>query len=98
VLDAKGAATARRIASAHAGTVHLLITDVVLPGMNGHDLYDRLASERAGLKVLFMSGYPGDILSKQGLTPEGVNLIQKPFTLQAFTVKVREILNRDNPR
>jgi PAS domain S-box-containing protein len=94
VLDARDGASAIRIVSEHDGVVHLLVTDVVLPGMNGRELFDRLARERAGLKVLFMSGYAGDILSENGVAIEGLDLLQKPFTLQDFAAKVREVLRR----
>jgi DNA-binding response OmpR family regulator len=93
VLDATDGASAIRMVSGHPGAVNILITDVVLPGMNGRELYDRLLRQRPGLRVLFMSGYSGDILSENGVTTEGVDLIQKPFTLQAFTAKVRDVLN-----
>jgi DNA-binding response OmpR family regulator len=62
--------------------------------MNGRELFDRLARERAGLKVLFMSGYAGDILSENGVATEGLDLLQKPFTLQDLAAKVREVLRR----
>jgi two-component system cell cycle sensor histidine kinase/response regulator CckA len=94
VLDARDGASAIRVARQHEGTIHLLVTDVVLAGMNGRDLYAALVLERKGLKVLYMSGYPGDILDVQGIPAAGVDLIQKPFTLNALAVKVREVLTR----
>jgi DNA-binding response OmpR family regulator len=94
VLDARDGASAIRIASGHPGVIHLLVTDVVLPGMNGRELFDRLALERPGLKVLFMSGYAGDILSAQGVATEGLDLLQKPFSLQDLAAKVQQVLRR----
>ena len=94
VLDARDGDSAIRVAQQYAGAVDLLITDVVLEGMNGRELYARLALERKGLKVLYMSGYPGDILKGQGLPAAGVDLIQKPFTFKSLTEKVREVLTR----
>jgi PAS domain S-box-containing protein len=94
VLDARDGASAIRITSGYPGAIHLLVTDVVLPGMNGRELFDRLALERTGLKVLFMSGYAGDILSAHGVATEGLDLLQKPFTLQDLAAKVQEVLRR----
>ena len=94
VLDAPDGASALRMAAEYPGAVDLLITDVVLPGMNGRELYDALAVPRPGVKVLFMSGYTGDVLSENGIRTEGVDLIQKPFSLQDFGAKVRDVLSR----
>ena len=94
VLEAKDGVSALRLASSYAGVVHLLVSDVVLEGMNGCELYDRLAGERPGIKVLFMSGYAKDILSRHGVSDEGVALIQKPFTHQVFASRVHDVLHR----
>ena len=94
VLDAPDGSAALRIAAEHPGAVDLLVTDVVLPGMNGRELYNALAAKRPGLKVLFMSGYARDVLSENGVRTEGIDLIQKPFSLQALGAKVREVLSR----
>jgi PAS domain S-box-containing protein len=71
----------------------LLVSDVVLPGMNGKQLAERLLAARPGLKVLFMSGYPGDLIGRRGMELEDVALLQKPFTPAALTAKVREVLD-----
>jgi CheY-like chemotaxis protein len=73
--------------------VHLLVSDVVLEGMNGRELYERLAAERPCIKVLFMSGYARDILSRHGVSEDGVALIQKPFTHEVFASRVRDVLH-----
>jgi len=93
VLEAHDGLSALRLASGYAGVVHLLVSDVVLEGMNGRELYERLAGERRGIKVLFMSGYARDILSRHGVSEEGVALIQKPFTHEVFAARVHDILH-----
>ena len=93
VLEAKDGLSALRRASDHAGVVHLLVSDVVLEGMNGKELYERLAAERPGIKVLFMSGYARDILSRHGVSEDGVALIQKPFTHEVFASRVHDVLH-----
>jgi CheY-like chemotaxis protein len=94
VLEAADGTTALRLASTHSGVLHLLVSDVVLEGMNGRELYDRLAKERPGIKVLFMSGYAKDILSRHGVFEGGAPLIQKPFTRQGFASRVHDVLHR----
>jgi two-component system cell cycle sensor histidine kinase/response regulator CckA len=94
VLDARGADEALQIAAGHPGRLHLLVTDVVLEGLNGRELFARLERERRGLKVLYMSGYPRDVLSGQGILEEEADLIQKPFSLPSFAAKVRQVLER----
>jgi CheY-like chemotaxis protein len=94
VLEAGSGAAARRIAADHRGDLRLLLTDVILEGMNGRELYDLLARESLGIKVLYMSGYTKGVLSDHGVAGESVDFIQKPFDLHALAVKVREILDR----
>jgi len=93
VLEAKDGLSALRLASDYAGVVHLLVSDVVLEGMNGRELYERLAGARPGVKVLFMSGYARDILSRHGVSGEGAALIQKPFTHEVFASRVHDVLH-----
>ncbi|MBI4859408.1 MAG: PAS domain S-box protein [Candidatus Riflebacteria bacterium] len=76
----------------HTGEIHLLITDVVMPEMNGRDLAEALACLRPGLKRLFMSGYTSVVIAPRGILEEGVCFIQKPFTPDALGMKVREAL------
>ncbi len=77
-------------AGAYQGPIHLVITDVVMPGIGGRELANRLLAQRPGIKVLFVSGYTGDQLLSQEETE--TNFLQKPFTLQALAGKVREVL------
>lgn len=93
VLAAPTPEDAIRLVERHAGGIHLLMTDVVMPGMNGHDLARAMLSRHPEIKCLFMSGYPADIIAHQGVLDEGVNFIQKPFSKPSLTVKVRETLD-----
>jgi hypothetical protein len=92
VLDAPGAAEARRIAAAHKGPIHLLIADVVMPREGGRELAASLASRRPNLKVLFMSGYTDQAIVNSSLLTVESAFIQKPFTPAALSRKVRDIL------
>ena len=94
VVDAHDGGAALDVAAARADALHLLLTDVVMPGMNGRELYERLAGTRPDLKVLYMSGYADDVVAHHGALDEGVDFLQKPFTLDALSQKVREILDR----
>lgn len=82
---------------AYKGPIDLLLTDVIMPTMNGRELYERLATLRPGLKVLYMSGYTDDMIARQGIMHNGVEFIQKPFTVSALTQKVRELLDKSDP-
>ncbi len=75
-----------------AGDIHLLITDVVMPEMNGRELMEKLCAARPAMKCLFMSGYTTDIIARQGILEEGIHFIQKPFTRDSFAAKIREAL------
>jgi two-component system, cell cycle sensor histidine kinase and response regulator CckA len=93
VLAASTPGEAIRIARDYSGDIHLLITDVVMPEMNGRDLAKNIDSFFPGLSCLFMSGYTSDVITSQGVLDEGLNFIQKPFTRQSLAVKVREVLD-----
>jgi PAS domain S-box-containing protein len=92
VLAASTPGEAMRLAEENTGEIHLLITDVVMPEMNGRDLAARLLSLYPDLKSLFMSGYTADVIAHQGVLDVGVNFIQKPFSTKAMAEKVREVL------
>jgi CheY-like chemotaxis protein len=74
--------------------VHLLLTDVVMPGMSGKDVADHLRLSTPDIKILFISGYTDDAIVHHGVLDEGVNFIQKPFTPEGLARKVREVLDR----
>jgi DNA-binding NtrC family response regulator len=74
-------------------TIHLLITDVVMPEMNGRDLSLKLNKIHPDIKTLYMSGYTANVIAHHGVLDEGVEFIQKPFSLKDLTMKVREVLD-----
>jgi two-component system, cell cycle sensor histidine kinase and response regulator CckA len=82
-----------RIAEAHYGSFHLLITDVIMPEMNGHALAKFLLSLHPGLKCLFISGYTDDVIARHGILDKGVHFIQKPFSMTDLSDKVRTVLD-----
>lgn len=93
VLAASDATTALRLVERHGGTIHLVLTDVVMPGMSGRDLADQLAVRRPGIRVLYMSGYPGDAIVQHGELPAGSAFLQKPFSPDGLARKVRDLLD-----
>jgi len=95
VLAAATSSEAQRLAQQHSGQIHLLITDVIMPEMNGRDLRNVLQILRPEMKVLFMSGYSAEIISHHGIVEEGVYFLEKPFSLLSLTNKVREVLDGD---
>ncbi len=92
VLAAGTVAEAIRLAEEFASGIHLFITDVVMPEMNGRDLSRRLQSLCPGVKILFMSGYTATVIAHRGVLDEGVNFIQKPFSMKDLAVKVRDAI------
>jgi len=93
VLEAAHPEAAITLAQQHGGALHLLLTDVVMPGMNGRALADRLLALRPGISVLFMSGYPAAAVAPHGTLEPGTQLLQKPFTPGNLARKVREVLD-----
>ncbi|RJQ77490.1 MAG: PAS domain S-box protein [Desulfobacteraceae bacterium] len=94
VLTANTAADAMRLAQTHAGKIRLLITDVVMPEMNGRELAERLRSFEPNLNCLFMSGYTSDVIAHLGVLNKGVSFIQKPFSMKHLAAKVHEALGQ----
>jgi signal transduction histidine kinase len=94
VLVAENGKAALSIVDRHEAPVHLLLTDVVMPEMNGRDLFAKIAAKHPDLKVLYMSGYTNNVIAHRGILDEGVAFIQKPFTVNALGAKVREVLEK----
>jgi two-component system cell cycle sensor histidine kinase/response regulator CckA len=92
VLEADSPNDALRLAEAHRGPIHILLTDVVMPQMNGRQVADRLLTARPGLKVLFMSGYADAAIVEHGVLEPGTHFLQKPFTPDGLSRKIREAL------
>ena len=97
VLVAANGRDAERVAGQHEGPIHLLMTDVVMPGMNGREVAERLAAARAGVRVLYLSGYTDDAIVHHGVLEPGVAFLQKPFTPAVLGRRVREVLDRLAP-
>jgi PAS domain S-box-containing protein len=93
VIEAADGAVAMQIAVAHEAVIHLLLTDVIMPGMNGRELAQRISEIRPNVKVLYMSGYTENVIGRNGTLDAGVRLLQKPFTLRDLKSKVREVLD-----
>ena len=94
VLPARDAHEALRIAGEQKTPIHLLLTDVIMPEINGKELAQRLTSLHPGLHVLYMSGYTDDVIVHHGMLEPGTDFLQKPITVHALTQKVREVLDR----
>jgi signal transduction histidine kinase len=93
VLPACSPREALRLAGEQGASIHLLVTDVVMPGMNGLQLAKKLEALHPGLKRLFMSGYTADVIAENGVLDEGVQFIHKPFSVPDLAAKVREVLD-----
>jgi two-component system cell cycle sensor histidine kinase/response regulator CckA len=94
VLTAKSPSEGIFLAAQYGPRIQLLITDVVMPEMNGKDLSERLKAINPGLKCLFMSGYTADVIAHWGVLNEGVHFIQKPFALKDLSSEIRKVLDR----
>jgi len=93
VLDALSSTEALTLARSRAGPIHLLLTDVVMPGMSGRELAERFTAKRPEVKVLYMSGYTDDAVVRHGVLRPGIAYLQKPFTPETLARKVREALD-----
>jgi CheY-like chemotaxis protein len=94
VLEAPDTEAALQLAGGFGGRIALLLTDVVMPGLSGRDLADRLVRSRPDTKVLYMSGYTDAAIVERGVLEPGLNYLQKPFTPDILAQKVREVLDR----
>ncbi|MCL7488586.1 MAG: transporter substrate-binding domain-containing protein [Desulfobulbaceae bacterium] len=93
VIATSSPGEAVELAEKHEGEIDLLVTDVVMPEMNGRELAERLTSFYPGLRVLFMSGYTSNVIAHRGVLEKNVNFIQKPFSKKELAVRVREVLD-----
>jgi two-component system cell cycle sensor histidine kinase/response regulator CckA len=93
VLACPSGESALTSAHAHAGAIDLLVTDLVMPGMNGRELARRLEASRPGLKVVFTSGYGEEVVARHGVLEPGVRFVEKPYTLRALAQRLREALS-----
>jgi PAS domain S-box-containing protein len=93
VLDAADGPSAIELSARHAGAIAVLVTDVVMPGMSGRELAERLAPTRPAMKVLYTSGYTDDAMVRQGVLNAGVAFLQKPFVPDSLARKVRDVLD-----
>lgn len=96
VLSAGTPNEAIQLAQAHNGEISLLITDVIMPGMNGREMANRLVSIFPAMKRIYMSGYSVDVIDRHGILDEGMHFIQKPFSLPVLANKVREVLDNNH--
>jgi DNA-binding response OmpR family regulator len=93
VLEAADGQEALRVSDAHAGPIHLLVVDVVMPGVSGEALVGAFAARRPDVRALYVSGYTGEVLRQHGVVAAGGNFLQKPFTVEGLARKVREVLD-----
>jgi CheY-like chemotaxis protein len=98
VLDVPSPADALALIRTHTGPLHLLLTDVIMPGMDGPALVKQVQKERPDIKVLFMSGYATNFIMHDGVIDPGTNFLEKPFNPRTLLGKVREVLDRGSRR
>jgi two-component system cell cycle sensor histidine kinase/response regulator CckA len=96
VLEASNGKEALEIAQSYQGEIHLVLTDVIMPGMSGGELVSKLESIRPGSKVLYVSGYTTDTVVHHGVLDSGVAFLQKPFSVNGLVSKVREVIESDH--
>ncbi len=98
LLEAANAEQALELSANYRGKIDLLVTDVIMPGLNGRQLADRLTKERPALKVLYTSGYTADVITLQGSLEPGMEYLPKPFGAAQLSAKVRQVLGSGGPR
>ena len=92
VLSAATPSEALAQEAAHGGEISLLVTDVIMPEMDGHALYRRLATRRPGMRCLYVSGYTANVIAQHGVLEQGVSFLPKPISLQSLSIKLGEVL------
>jgi two-component system cell cycle sensor histidine kinase/response regulator CckA len=85
---------AEKVSAQFQGEIHLLLTDMVMPGISGRELAERISAKRRDIRVLFMSGYTDNVITSGGMLEEGLAFLQKPFSPAALVQKVREVLSQ----
>ncbi|MFL5495725.1 MAG: response regulator [Gemmatimonadales bacterium] len=95
VLDASDGPGALEVAKRYSGRIHLLLTDILMPGMHGGELARRLLVVRPGVRVIFMSGYSDQAVQANGILTPGATFLQKPFSVDELTARLREALASD---
>jgi DNA-binding NtrC family response regulator len=95
VIEAMSAEGAERLATQESGgsKIHLLLTDVIMPGVSGRELAKRVLARQPSVRVLYMSGYTYNVIAENGTLERGVAFLQKPFTPSGLVEKVREVLD-----
>ena len=93
VIETESVFEALEIAAIYEGSIDLLLTDVIMPGMNGRELYEKMHEIRPNLQVLYFSGYTDNVIVHHGVLDEGVNFLQKPFTVRGLAKKIRRVLS-----
>ncbi len=94
-MTASNADQALLLIESYKEVIHLLLTDVIMPGMSGKQLSDEISKKRPGIKVLYMSGYTQEVLGPHGIVNKGINFLQKPFSFDELGNKVRYLLSID---
>jgi two-component system, cell cycle sensor histidine kinase and response regulator CckA len=94
VLEASGGSEAIALCRQHAGTIHLMVTDVVMPGMSGRELVERVGTEQPAMRFLLISGYTNDPSIHSDVAEAGLAFLQKPFSPIALTHRIREVLDQ----
>ncbi|MFH2129595.1 MAG: PAS domain S-box protein [bacterium] len=97
VIEAESPKRGLQLASEFEGPIQLLLTDVIMPDMNGREFHEKLAARRPDTKVLYMSGYTDNVIAHHGVLEEGIHFLQKPFTVHDLTHKVRRVLDMSSP-
>jgi len=93
VIGAADGNEALRLAREHEGEIHLVVTDVIMPGMSGNELVAQLKSDRPQIEALYISGYTDKAIVHHGILDSGVAFLQKPFTVEGLAHKVREVID-----
>jgi CheY-like chemotaxis protein len=98
VVEASNAAEAMRFVEQHPHKIDLLLTDVIMPGQSGPELAKRVLEAQPEVKVLYMSGYPGEFIARHGVSDAGRGYLQKPFSREQLVLKTREVLDDERAR